>query len=285
MSRPLVAVLVVCVVLAGCSAVLPGGTPTDTATPAPVPTDTATPTPARLAPGLTTAGVDDAAALTRVHAGAYAGSRYAVQFSERRVKNGEPTTAYAGLARSGPACGEYSVGVYQPRPAPPRLTQWYANGTVALSRSFTANLSTTDPGVGFTDPAPTVVMAGGVPVDPCAVRPLDTTFTATLRALYSGLAFSVEQRGDGTWLTASNGTVRRLPVPALGGTTVRNVTVETVRITLDPRGAVTSLDLRYDGETPRGRVQGRISFRYEGLPGEIDPPWPSGATERRTEDQ
>jgi hypothetical protein len=209
--------------------------------------------------------------------------RYAVQFSERRVRTGETTTAYSGLARIGEACGEYSVGVYRPRPAPPRLTQWYANGTVALSRSFTANLSTTDPGVGFTDPAPTVVTAGHVSADPCAVRPLDPTFAATLRALYGAIDFSVERRGDGAWLTASNGTVTRLPVPALGGDAVRNVTVEAVRVTLDPRGAVTSLDLRYGGETPDGRVEGRVSIRYEGLPGSVDPPWPSGATERRTE--
>jgi hypothetical protein len=278
------AVLALCVVLAGCSVALPGGTgtptPTPTTTPAPVPTDTATPTPERVAPGLTTAGVVDAAALLGVHTDAYGREPYAVQFSERRVRGGAATVSYAGLARVGTDCREYGVGVYQPRPAPPRLTQWYANGTVALSRSFTANVSTTDPGVGFTDPAPTVVTADGLPADPCAVRPLDPTFAATLRVLYDSLDFAVVRRGDGAWLTAAGGTVPRLPVTALGGEPVRNVTVREVRVTLAPSGAVTALQLRYAGETAAGGVEGRVSVRYEGLAGPVEPPWPASATER-----
>lgn len=281
MSRPAV-LLALCVLFAGCSVGLPGdtATPTEAATPAPVPTDTATPTPERLAPGLTTAGVDDAAALVRVHTESYDGGGYAVSFSGRRVRAGETAVAHSGLARVGAGCGEYSVGVYQPRPAPPRLTQWYANGTVALSRSFTANLSSTDPGVGFTDPAPTVVTADGSPADPCAVRPLDPTFAATLLTLYDALDFSVVARGDGTWLTASGGTVPALPVTDLGGEPVRTVTVEGVRVTLAPGGAVTSLELSYTGETASGRVAGRVSVRYEGLAEPITPPWPAGAVER-----
>jgi hypothetical protein len=281
-SRPL-AVVAACLLLAGCSVGLPVGetpTATDTATPAPVPTNTATPSPDRVAPGLTTAGVTDAAALLRTHVDAHEGARYAVQFGERRVRDGESTTVYSGLARVDGSCDSYSVGVYQPRPAPPRLSQWYANGTVALSRSFVANVSTTDPGVGFTEPAPTVVTADGLPADPCTVRPVDPTFAPTLAVLYGSLDFEVTPRGDGTWLTASEGTVARLPVPAPGDEPLRNVTVGAVRITLAPDGTVTSFVLSYTGETTAGRVEGRLSVRYERLAGPVEPPWPAGATER-----
>lgn len=283
MSRAFATLLVVSVTLAGCSVALPAGrspTQSDTTTPAPVPTATATPTPERLAPGLTTAGVGNPAALVRAHVDAYTTSRYTVLFSERRVRAGATAISYSGLARIDESCGSYSIGVYQPRPAPPRLTQWYANGTVALSRSFTANLSGTDPGVGFTDPAPRVVRVDGTPADPCAVRPFDPTFAATLHTLYDTLAFSVLAAEDRTRLTTSNGTVATLPMLGVSGEAVRNATVKEVEVTLDPDGAVTAVEFRYTGETDEGRVKGRVSVRYEELTEPVDPPWPAGATER-----
>lgn len=68
--RPLRAVLLaVLLVTAGCAGLAADpGTPTVPATPAPVPTDDRTPAgPRTVAPGLTTAGVEDALALTSAH--------------------------------------------------------------------------------------------------------------------------------------------------------------------------------------------------------------------------
>lgn len=278
MRRPLAPLaLALLILLAGCNAGV-GGAPTPTAetTAAPVPTDTPTATPERKAPGLTLNGIVDGDRLARAHELALRGANYSYTFEGARRAEGRTVASYTGTLRATPNCDTYSYTAYQPRPRPSRLTQSYANGSVALSRSFAVNLSATDPDTELVEPAPTVVTVDGEPADPCAVRPFDPTRSATMHALYGNLSFVVSQRFDGFVLTATNGTLDSLRLDA--GGVAHNVTVRTARIQLAESGRVRSAFISYTGTFDGRRVEGTVSFRYRLDDDPVTPPWPANAT-------
>lgn len=283
--RPGAAVaLAVLLVLAGCS-IGPGGEPESigSATPAPIPTDTPTPTPAREVPGLTLDGVVDADALAGAHERGLAAESYTYDFEGSRRLDNRTVAAYSGTLRASRECGTYSYEAYHERPYPSRLVQQYGNGSVALARSFTVNLSTVDPDAELSEPAPTPVTTGDGPALPCETRPFDPSRVEMMRALYRSIDFMVRARFDGYVLTATNGTV---DVPLAGDPSVERLedaTVRTARIQLTESGRVQSLFLSYAAETDEGAVEGVVSFRY----GEIGdtrvvPPWPANATRTPT---
>lgn len=281
MRRPLaVLALALLLVTAGCNAGGGGdGVPTGSATPAPVPSDSPTATPERVVPGLTLNGVTDAERLRRAHETALIGERYVYQFDGTRRVNGTTVAAYSGTFTAGLLCGNYSYEVYRDRPAPSRLTQWYANGSAALSRSFGVNLSTLEWDARLVEPRPTVVTRDGAPADPCRARPLDPARAGVLGALYGNLSFRVQERFDGYVLLATNGTVPSLDVTDPGAAPVRNATIRTVRLQLTEEGRVVSAFISYEGRVKERRVSGSHSFRlYEFDGSEIPPPWPANTT-------
>lgn len=273
-------------VLAGCS-VAPSSESESVGetTPVPVPSDTPTPTPAREVPGLTLDGVVDGDALAGVHDAALVGKSYTYVFDGSRRLGTSTVASYSGTLRASSECGRYSYTAYYERPAPSRLVQQYANGSVALARSFAVNLSTLDPDAELTEPSPSVVTADGGPAPPCETRPFDPRRLGVLRSLYGSLDFGVRVRFDGYVLTATNGTV---DVPLVGDPAagwVDDATVRRARIKLSEDGRVESVFLSYAAETDEGTVMGIVSFRYRDL-GEtrVTPPWPANATRERTKE-
>ncbi|MFC7175633.1 hypothetical protein [Halosegnis marinus] len=286
MRRPLAALaLALLLVTAGCNTTGGGpGTATGSATPAPVPSDSPTATPERVVPGLTLNGVVDAERLVRAHETALIGERYVYQFDGARRANNTTVAGYSGSFTAGPDCGSYTYRAYRDRPAPSRLTQWYANGSVALSRSFDVNLSTVDPDDLLVEPRPEPVTRDGAPADPCAVRPLDPRRSDVLAALYGNLSFTVRERFDGYVLLATNGSVPVLDVADPGGAPVTDVTVRTARVQLTDEGRVVSVSVSFAGRSGEGRVEGSHSFRvYEGDDVAATPPWPANATATASE--
>ncbi|WP_435195255.1 hypothetical protein [Natronomonas sp. EA1] len=125
------ALLALLLVLAGCSALAPGGdtTPEPTLTPAPVPEDTPSPTrapPERLAPGLTTAGVDNATALAAAHATRLNGTYVLRRNVTVRNTNINVVARSRSVIRDN---GTHERYQYTPLFGGPRLEYYHTNGT------------------------------------------------------------------------------------------------------------------------------------------------------------
>lgn len=96
--------LAVALVAAGCASLSGPSTAPPSVTPAPVPADTPTtswPSPAPLAPGVTTAGIDDPAAVVAAHRRALSNQSYTAVVATSVVAAGDPDGAGYGPRREG----------------------------------------------------------------------------------------------------------------------------------------------------------------------------------------
>jgi hypothetical protein len=242
--------LVVCCLLAGCNALAPGGTAGDGAvpevTPAEVPADpTGTPTPepaARLAPGLTEAGIVNGTALLRAHESALANRSVAVtQRVTTRLDNGSTLDEQVIEYRFGPERSRVAVEADGLDGSASSVGVW-SNGTATLVREGTGEDASYDVQErGFAGYTPTTAFGP-------ALRPDDDRRATSVERLGSedGLALYrvTVERADGSTAVLTvdeRGVVRRAVESGVGplvgsgeraDTTTTRVT--TLSLTLGP---------------------------------------------------
>lgn len=262
-------IVLVCVILAGCSSTAGNPTPSRTVSPAPVPSPDAPTTPAPFPPGLTANGVDDPTDLAAAHATALNGS-YVLRANQTfRAENGSLLAQRAITVRLGPNHERFYTTLRVRGPlatheygTPPIRAEFWSDGEQYLRAVNGTEYGTYTPAVSYSggyvigtgEYWVTVVAPGGQPHQDIAPLFSATELRVTSRDHRYG---RVRYRLRSVDRSQREPLARIEPVDD-----IRNLSFKT---TVDGRGLVKSYRLTYTGQLYGRTVRVTRTVRYAGV--------------------